>query len=253
MNQYVMIGITGIAGIIPFLLITSFISTLLGALNSNVVKKNIRVLTLSLMGIALVIFFISLNMSWGIKRFWIFSWGELNIGRLLNQNFIMYIFLFLGWYCPVFLITWNKVSNSILLRLYGVYNLCIPFIVTIYLHYFRHTFATAGPLLYLLSALLLYMSIELFIYGIGESKVDDFTTASEVPKRIDKVGIKNCKNTGKSNYINETKFSETTPKITRMFHVLFWGIGLIIGSALGGGMVGNGLLLVQLWGSLFLG
>lgn len=115
---------------------------------------------------ALIVFSISLLMDWGIKKFWIWHWGNFDAKDIFDPRFAVYILLLVGWYYPVYQILTNKELDIFLLRFYTLLNLMLPFLVSVFFHYTTHTFVSSGPIFYFLASMLLYIATEIYINKI---------------------------------------------------------------------------------------
>lgn len=116
---------------------------------------------------SLALFVLSLFNTWGLKKFWIFEWGEFKATDVLLQAFLL-----AGWYLPSYTILFRKPPNPYLLRAFGVVNISIPFITAYILQFTSRTFISLGTLLYWLSSVILFIAIEIYLDDSETDTVD---------------------------------------------------------------------------------
>jgi hypothetical protein len=138
---------------------------------------------------AYILMFISLFLDWGVKKFWLFTWGRSNFIGLIAEIGWVYIFLIIGWIYPLifYLKTVNHlrkmdvdvavahrrfimmsssqfgVSEFAAIRIYTAFNMSAPFVVG-YVQSQSKQLLSFGALVYWIASVILFIAVERIVW-----------------------------------------------------------------------------------------
>ncbi|MBW6519387.1 MAG: hypothetical protein K0A99_00015 [Desulfoarculaceae bacterium] len=139
---------------------------------------------------AYLLMFVSLFLDWGVKKFWIFTWGHSNFIGLIAEIGWIYVILIIGWIYPLifYLKTGDHLrkmdvdvavahkrfirmsssqfaaSEFAALRIYTAFNMSAPFVVGFVQSLLSRQLLSGGAFVYWIASVILFIAVERIVW-----------------------------------------------------------------------------------------
>ena len=127
--------------------------------------------------LATIVMIWSLSLEWGFRQSWVFFRASTDFSGFIDLfsdiEFIalfsdirplLYVILIIGWLVPFVFVVFGSSYKSGVLRFFILANVSLPFLVSLLMQHFYNSYIGAGPFVYWVSAVMLFIAIEAQIW-----------------------------------------------------------------------------------------